>query len=84
MKAEQCLHSLREIVAEAIVLGTKLSDRSYSGAIWDEANRPLWESFYKLHKNTTEFLKASQLDAISADEVFPLHSEMQQVARPRS
>jgi len=84
MKTEECLQSLRKVVAEAIVLGTRLSAGRVGGAIWEEANRPVWESLRELHRRTAEFLDDSQLVGITADDVFPLHGEMQRVAQPGS
>lgn len=75
---------LKHLVAEAIAFGTKLSDTGYSGHLWDESNQELWTSLRRLHQSTATFLRANGVEGVSADDVFPLHAEMETIAATRS
>ncbi|MCY1033273.1 hypothetical protein OV207_17600 [Corallococcus sp. BB11-1] len=84
MNQDESLQALRKVVAEAILLGTKVADKPYGGNFWDEGNRPYWEGLRRLHQLTAEFLAASGLKSLSPEDVFPVHEEMKRISESRS
>lgn len=76
MDQQKFLESLRRVLAEAIILGTKLTDHDYHGVLWGPDNREVWRSLNQLHDSTASFLNASGLPGLSIDDVLPLHTEM--------
>jgi hypothetical protein len=84
MKQDECLQTLRQVVAEAFLLGVKLADKPYAGLFFDAANRPFWDGMRALHERTAAFLAASGLSAVSPDDVFPVQAEMQRIVESRS
>ena len=84
MNEEKRLSVLRQVLAEAIMLGTKLSEKPYGGCFWDPSNRSIWEALDRLHERTAEFLDVSGLSAASVAEVFPVHAEMAKLVEPKS
>lgn len=83
MSEEEFSQALRLVLAEAIMLGTTLSERSRGGCIWDASNRPLWENIDRLYRCTAEFIKLNGLDSTVIQQVFPLHAEMEALVEPR-
>jgi hypothetical protein len=84
MKQDEYLQALRQVVAEAILLGTTLAEKRYGGLFFDEANRSFWDRMRSLHEHTAALIAASGLTGLSAGHVFPVHDEMQRIADERS
>lgn len=84
MNQEQCLESLKTLLGEAVLFGTRLADNKYRGLLFDERNVHLRVAIDELHRRTAEFLAASPLDGITAEQVLPLYDEIQELARDRS
>ena len=81
MKQEECVESFKQMLGEALLLGMKLSDSSYDGLLLDEKNHPIRDAIEKLHQSTREFLAVSSLESISAEQIFPLHEEIQHISQ---
>lgn len=84
MKQDDYVQTLRQIVAEAILLGTKLADKPYGGLFFDEENREFWSSMRAIHECTAAFLAAGGIKSVTAEDVFPVQSEMARIAESRS
>jgi len=76
MDEEKYLSSLQQMLAQAIALGTKLTDHEYQGVLWNPTNREIWSSFCKLRDSAQEFLGIGGTAVIKIEQLFPLHDEM--------
>ena len=80
MKEEKCLNALREMISEAILLGTKLSQHDYKDTLQDENGCFLKHDFDRLYESTRVFLQESSLHSLSEKQLFPLYDEIQQLS----
>lgn len=81
MKQDECVESFKQMLGEAIFLGTQLSHHAYDGVLQDQENQPLKEGIERLRQITQQFLKSSSLSGITEEQIFPLYEEIQQLAK---
>ena len=74
---------LKAVLADAIVLGTRLSDLNYSGGIHNPEAAAVRAGLDQLRSSTATFLEAAALGSITTDDIFPLHDEIQRGAARR-
>ena len=77
MNQEECVEPFKQMIGEALLLGMKLSDNAYQGLLLDEENDHLRVAIERLFQSTREFLAASSIKNVTAEQVFPLYEEMQ-------
>ncbi len=80
MNQEVCIESFKKMLGEAMLLGTTLSDRAYSGLLQDENNIAIGNGIENLHKSISTFLIATSLEGISVENILPLYEEIQQLS----
>lgn len=77
MNQEDCVEPFKQMIGEALFLGMKLSDNSCRGLLLDAENSHILTAIERLHQSTREFLVASSLKNVTAEQVFPLYEEIQ-------
>lgn len=81
MNQETCLESLKQMLGDAIMLGMQISNHNYEGLLQDEKNQPLMDGIDRLHQSTQKFLAVSPFENVSAEQIFPLYEEIQQLSQ---
>ena len=68
---------LKTVLADAITLGTQMSELNYSAPLHGPEASAVRTSLERLRTSTGAFLDAAGLASIDVDQVFPLYDEIQ-------
>jgi hypothetical protein len=79
MTTETSLESLKELLAEAMLFGTRLADNGYQGLLPDRSNGPVLQGIDKLHAAAAAFLKTTDLHGVTPEQVLPLYQEVREI-----
>lgn len=70
---DEYVESLKQMLANSVMLGIRLSESGYEGQIRSDAKRPVLQAMGELNSSLAEFLDKSGLTGIDASSVFPLY-----------
>jgi len=79
MNEKNCVEPLKNMLAQAIMVGAKLSQHDYSHDLQDPNGLFLKKEIDGLYKSTQDFLQSSGLDELSGQQVFPVYEEIQKL-----
>ena len=79
MSNKNDVDSLRSMLADAIMVGAKLAQHDYAHDLQDPKGRYMKDEIDCLYKSTQNFLNSNGLDALSAQQIFPVYEEIQQL-----
>lgn len=79
MDQEPRLESLKQLVAEAMLFGTRVADNGYQGLLPEARHAGLRQGIERLHASAALFLKESALHDIDPEDLLPLYQEVQEL-----
>jgi polyketide synthase PksN len=68
--------ALRRMLADAILLGTRLAERQYAGLIQNPESAGVWQGIEALRASTRSFLDSAAIETLPDGEIFPLYEEI--------
>lgn len=74
---DEYIESLKQMLADSVMLGVRLSEGGYNGPIRSDAQRPVLQAMGELNSSVSEFLSKSGVVEIDASSVLPLYYKVQ-------
>lgn len=69
-------NSMKDLIAAAMMLGMKVSERSYKDTLFDDTNEPIIDSITSLTEQVKKFLSHCKIDDIDENNIIPLYQEI--------
>ena len=79
MEKENFIDSFKSLLAEAMLVGSQSADVAYKGEIKNPENQEMTQGLKKLYYQVENFLAANPVPGVTAEDVFPLYSEIQEL-----
>ncbi len=77
MQKESIIECFKELLAEAMMLGSLSADINYRGTIEATESKAMRESMKKLSVKIQQFIATARLEDINVPDVLPLQDEIE-------